>query len=136
MKNLTLLQRLSGFVYTITLFFRYSTWPLFSPCRSFLYPEADLSHIATNYQLKWLLRLCFIALAANRVNEFMMYLPAGYRLGRRDSGAIMWMAPCKLTVFIGNQRANGYPRSCLDSDQIVHSSQVARRQGCCIQSDR
>lgn len=50
---------------------------------------------ADNYELRWLLRMCFAALVANRVNEWMMYLPAGYRLGQRDSGAVMWMAPCK-----------------------------------------
>ena len=50
---------------------------------------------ATDDQLRLLARLCWIALSANRLNEWVMTLPAGYRLGQRDAGAMMWMAPCK-----------------------------------------
>jgi hypothetical protein len=50
---------------------------------------------ANNDQLRLLTRLCFVALIANRLNEWIMTLPAGYRLGQRDAGAMLWMAPCQ-----------------------------------------
>ena len=46
-------------------------------------------------QLRMLIRLCFIALVMNRLNEFVLYTPAGYRLGLKESRAMMWMAPCE-----------------------------------------
>ncbi|KAG4429426.1 hypothetical protein IFR05_015089 [Cadophora sp. M221] len=91
--KMTFLQRLSGFVYTITTFFSiFHTMALFT-MPLVLISGGRLVAYATNYQLRWLIRMCFVALISNRVNEWAMYLPAGYRLGQRDSGAVMWMAP-------------------------------------------
>lgn len=54
---------------------------------------------ATNDQLRLLARLCSVALLTNRLNEWIMTLPAGYRLGQRDAGAMLWMAPCRFGLF-------------------------------------
>lgn len=46
-------------------------------------------------QLRWLLRMCFIALVSGRLTEFVGFLPTSYRLGLSGSRAMMWMAPCE-----------------------------------------
>lgn len=92
---MTLLQRLSGFVYTISTFFSiFQTVALFT-MPLVLISGGKLVAYADYHQLRWLIRTCFIALLANRLNEWAMYLPAGYRLGQRDYNAVMWMAPCE-----------------------------------------
>jgi cellulose synthase/poly-beta-1,6-N-acetylglucosamine synthase-like glycosyltransferase len=48
----------------------------------------------TSYsQLRWKIRLCFISLMLNRLNEWISFIPSGYRLAQRDTVAQMWMAP-------------------------------------------
>lgn len=90
---MSVFQRLSGFVYTVsalfTIFFTASllTMPIVLISGGTLIPYANYD------QLRLLARLCFFALAANRLNEWSMTLPAGYRLGQRDTGAMFWMAP-------------------------------------------
>jgi len=92
---MSLFQRLSGFVYTIsalfTIFLTFSllTMPIV------LISGGTLIAYATDDQLRLLARLCSVALLTNRMNEWIMTLPAGYRIGQRDAGATMWMAPCK-----------------------------------------
>jgi hypothetical protein len=92
---MSLFQRLSGFVYTISsLFTVFLTASLFT-MPIVLISGGTLIAYATDDQLRLLTRLCFVALLANRCNEWVMTLPAGYRLGQRDAGAMIWMAPCK-----------------------------------------
>ncbi len=92
---MTIFQRLSGFVYTVSsLFTIFLTASLFT-MPIVLVSGGTMVAYADYGQLRWLIRLCFIALCMNRLNEFILYLPAGYRLGLRESRAMMWMAPCK-----------------------------------------
>lgn len=95
MKQIPLFQRLSGFVYTISsLFYVFLTRSLLA-VPIVLVAGGTLIAYANNDQLKLLVRLCFIALVANSFNEHIMSLPAGYRLGQRNSSAMVCMAPCK-----------------------------------------
>lgn len=96
-REMTFLQRLCGFIYAISSF---ST--IFVTLSLLVMPIGVISGyriiaFADYTQLRWLIRAFFLVLFFNRVNEWTMSLPAGYRLGRRDSNAILWMAPCKLT---------------------------------------
>lgn len=95
---MTIYQKISGFVYTISsLFTIFLTASLFT-MPIVLVSGGTLVAFANDDQLRWLIRLCFFALAASRLNEYIMYIPAGYRLGQREVGAMMWMAPCKWIV--------------------------------------
>lgn len=88
-------QRLSGFVYTIASFFTiFLTMSLFT-MPIVLISGGTMVAYADIEQLRWLIRVCFIALVLNRLNEWVLYLPASYRLGLRESRAMMWMAPCQ-----------------------------------------
>lgn len=53
---------------------------------------------ATDDQLRWLIRACFLAFAVNRMCELSMFLPPGYRNGQRGTRAILWMAPCMFSI--------------------------------------
>lgn len=96
--KMSLFQRLSGVVYTISSLFTVFLTASLLTMPIVLISGGTLVAYATFDELRWLVRLCFFALMANRLNEWAMYLPAGYRLGQRDSGAMMWMAPCKSTL--------------------------------------
>ncbi|KAF1848129.1 glycosyltransferase family 2 protein [Cucurbitaria berberidis CBS 394.84] len=138
--HMSLFQRLSGFVYTVssvfTIFFTASllTMPIV------LISGGTLIAYATNDQLRLLARLCFVALVANRLNEWVMTLPAGYRLGQRDAGAMMWMAPYHaitivrsffLPRFLGGKTAgfspSGSQQSELNERDPVHRAGLFRR---------
>jgi hypothetical protein len=92
---MSLFQRLSGFVYTISSLFTVFLTASLLTVPIVLVSGGTLIAYANNDQLRLLVRLCFIALIANRVNEYIMNLPAGYRLGQRDASAMVWMAPCR-----------------------------------------
>jgi cellulose synthase/poly-beta-1,6-N-acetylglucosamine synthase-like glycosyltransferase len=48
----------------------------------------------TSYtQLRWKTRLCFASLILRRLNEYISFIPSGYRLAHRDTVAQIWMAP-------------------------------------------
>ena len=51
---------------------------------------------ASEADLRWLIRSCWLALICNRLNEFVTFLPPGYRTGQRGSRALLWMSPCKI----------------------------------------
>ena len=88
-KHMTFFQRLSGFVYTISSFFTIFltaalfTMPIVLISGGTLVPYADYDN------LRWLIRSCFCALLFSRINEYVMYIPAGYRLGQREAGAMI-----------------------------------------------
>lgn len=95
MKQMSLFQRLSGFVYTVySLFHVFWTASLLA-VPIVLVSGGTLIAYANNDQLKLLVRVCFIALIANRFNEHIMNLPAGYRLAQPNPSAIVCMVPCK-----------------------------------------
>ncbi|KAH0837680.1 hypothetical protein AYO21_09247 [Fonsecaea monophora] len=92
-KQMTIAQRLCGFVYTISSLFTVFlvasmfTAPLVLASGGKLVPYAD------NNQLRWLIRSAFLSMLLNRVNEMISFLPSGYRTGQRDTRALLWMSP-------------------------------------------
>lgn len=92
-RNMTFFQRLSGFVYTVsslfTIFLSISIWTM----PVVLVAHGRLVAYATNDQLRWLIRLVFISLMTARINEYVMFIPAGYRVGQREAAAMLWTAP-------------------------------------------
>ena len=92
-KHMTFLQRLCGFIYTIssvfTVFYVLSilTIPIVLVSGGNLVPYTTIS------QLRWLIRSCWLAMILNRISELFSFLPAGYRSGQRENRAMIWMAP-------------------------------------------
>lgn len=139
-KHMSLFQRLSGFVYTISSLFTVFLTASLLTMPIVLISGGTLIAYATDDQLRLLARLCFIALIANRLNEWVMTLPAGYRLGQRDAGAMMWMAPYHaitiiqsflLPSFLGGKTAafssSGSQHSELNERDPVHRAGLFRR---------
>lgn len=94
-KHMTFPQRLCGFVYTISsLFTVFLVLSMFT-APIVLVAGGNMVPYNTTDQLKWLIRANFLTTILNRINEFVSYLPSGYRTGQRDARAMMWMAPCK-----------------------------------------
>ncbi|RVX65886.1 hypothetical protein B0A52_10250 [Exophiala mesophila] len=92
-KHMTFPQRLCGFVYTISsLFTVFLVMSMFT-APIVLVAGGNLVPYTSMNQLKWLIRANFLTTILNRVNEFISYLPSGYRTGQRDARAMMWMAP-------------------------------------------
>ena len=103
-RRLTVAQRLSGFMYAvISLFNVFLTLSLFA-MPAVLISGGRMVAYAEAWQLRWLIRSCWLAFAVNRISEFSMFLPSGYLTGQRGSRAILWMAPyhtmTMLRVFI------------------------------------
>ena len=80
---------------------------------------------AETWQLRWLIRSCWLAFMVNRISELSMFLPSGYLTGQRGSRAILWMAPyhtiTMLRVFVlpawlGGQGTSFKPSGSLDSE--------------------
>lgn len=96
--RLTFAQRISGLMYAIiTLFNILLTVSLFS-MPAVLISGGRMVAYATDDQLRWLIRSCWLAFALNRICELTVFLPAGYRNGQRGTRAILWMAPCKFFI--------------------------------------
>lgn len=91
---MTLPQRLSGLLYSISSYFTIIfTAALFS--MPIVLISGGVMVAYDDYdQLRWLIRLCFIALAVGRLDELILFSPASYRLGLRESRTMVWMAPC------------------------------------------
>lgn len=96
-KHMTFPQRLCGFVYTISSLFTVFLVASMFTAPIVLVSGGNLVPYNTINQLRWLVRSCFLTTVLNRLNEFISYLPSGYRTGQRDARAMMWMAPCKLS---------------------------------------
>ena len=92
-QKMSLPQRLSGFVFTIDAFFKIFLQIALLTIPIVLLSGGTLVAFATYGQLRWQIRLAFINLVLIRLQEFVAFLPSGYRLAQRDSGAQMWMAP-------------------------------------------
>ena len=45
-------------------------------------------------QLRWLIRLCFFSLFTSRVNDWIAFIPAGYRFAWHSYLGSLWMSPC------------------------------------------
>lgn len=92
-RKMTFLQRLSGFVFTIDAFFKIFLIISVLTIPVVLVSGGTLVAYANYDQLRWQIRLAFIVLCLTRLNEYVMFLPSGYRLAQRDNGAMLWMAP-------------------------------------------
>jgi cellulose synthase/poly-beta-1,6-N-acetylglucosamine synthase-like glycosyltransferase len=92
-KKMTFYQRLSGFVFSMDALFKMfllismATIPLVLVC------GGQLVAYTTTTQLRWQIRLCTISLILTFLNVWITYLPSGYRLGRQETSATLWMAP-------------------------------------------
>ncbi|KEF56992.1 uncharacterized protein A1O9_07182 [Exophiala aquamarina CBS 119918] len=92
-KHMTFSQRLCGFVYTVSsLFTVFLVLSMFT-APIVLISGGNLVPYTSMNQLKWLIRSNFLTIILNRINEFISYLPSGYRTGQRGARAMMWMAP-------------------------------------------
>ena len=96
-RNLTVAQRLSGFMYAVTCLFNvFLTAALFSMPAVLISGGRMVAYTDTE-QLRWLIRSCWLAFIMNRICELSLFIPSGYRNGQRGSRAILWMAPCRNT---------------------------------------
>lgn len=92
-KGMSFFARLSAFVFAIDAFFKIFLLIALVTIPIVLSSGGQLVAYSSTTQLRWQLRLCFISLVCTRLNEWITYLPSGYRLAQRDTGAQMWMAP-------------------------------------------
>ena len=88
-------QRFCGFVFAIATL---STVPL--TVSLLLFPVAlgsgfRLVAYTNDDQLRWLIRLAFLSTLCIRLNEYIEFLPAGYRFAWRGNMETVWMAPCQ-----------------------------------------
>ncbi|PQE07448.1 glycosyltransferase family 2 protein [Rutstroemia sp. NJR-2017a BBW] len=92
-KGMGFFARLSAFVFAIDAFFKIFLLIALLTIPIVLISGGQLVAYSTDDQLKWQIRFCFASLVLTRLNEWITYIPSGYRLAQRDSGAQMWMAP-------------------------------------------
>ncbi|KAF2085970.1 glycosyltransferase family 2 protein [Saccharata proteae CBS 121410] len=92
-KQMTFFQRLSGFIFTVDAFFKIFFMISMLTIPVVLISGGNLVAYVNDDQLKWQTRFCLISLICTRINEWITYIPSGYRLGQRETGAMMWMAP-------------------------------------------
>jgi hypothetical protein len=122
---MTFFQRLSGFIYAIL-----SVFNIFMALSLFAMPIVLVSGkplvaYATDGQLKWLIRLCFMNLVINRLTEIVLFLPAGYSVGQNGARSQLWMSPYIaltlirsfiLPTWLGGQVQTFQPSGSLRSD--------------------
>lgn len=92
-KHMSFFARLSAFVFAIDAFFKIFLCIALLTIPIVLISGGQLVAYVDNTQLRWQIRLSFANLMLTRFNEWITYLPSGYRLAQRDAGAQMWMAP-------------------------------------------
>ncbi|KAF8847932.1 hypothetical protein BDZ45DRAFT_778103 [Acephala macrosclerotiorum] len=92
-KGMGFFARLSAFVFAIDAFFKIFLVVALLTIPIVLISGGQLVAYTTLTQLRWQIRLGFANLILTRINEWVTYLPSGYRLAQRDIGAQMWMAP-------------------------------------------
>jgi hypothetical protein len=92
-KGMSLFVRLSAAVFAIDAFFKIFLVIALLTIPVVLISGGQLVAYAEYSQLRWQIRLAFASLILTRINEWISYLPSGYRLAQRDTGAQMWMAP-------------------------------------------
>lgn len=92
-KGMSFFARFSAVVFSIDAFFKIFLMIALLTIPIVLISGGKLVAYSTDFQLRWQIRLCFASLILTRLNEFISFLPSGYRLAQRDTGAQMWMAP-------------------------------------------
>ena len=86
-------QRLSGVLFTLSAFFTLFAILGMVTIPTVLASGGTLVAYTNNQELRWQIRYCFIAIIAARINEYVTYIPAGYRMNQRGNDALLWMAP-------------------------------------------
>jgi hypothetical protein len=92
-RKLTILQRLTGFIFGIDAFSKTLFLVALIIIPSVLIIGGVLVACVTADQLRWLIRLCFIHVFLSRLQEWIASLPFGYRLGQKERRAALWLAP-------------------------------------------
>lgn len=92
-RDMTFYQRLSGFVFTVDAFFKIFLIISILAIPIVLVSGGRLVAYSNNDQLRWQVRLAFISFFLMRIQEYVNFLPSGYRLALRDGGSMLWMAP-------------------------------------------
>jgi len=92
-RKMTFFQRLSGFVFSIDALFKIFYPIAIATIPVVLVAGKKLVAYVDEQQLRWLIRWCLVMLATQRLNEWVMFIPSGYRLGRHEGRSIIWMAP-------------------------------------------
>lgn len=90
---MTFFQRLSGIVFSMDALFKMFMLISMVTIPVVLCSGGTLVAYTTANQLRWQIRLCTIALVLTMINTVVSYLPSGYRLGRQEGAATIWMAP-------------------------------------------
>jgi hypothetical protein len=99
-RKMTFFQRLSGFVFSVDALFKVFYPIAIATIPVVLVTGKKLVAYKDENQLRWLIRFCLIMLGTQRINEWVTYIPSGYRLGRHEGRAMIWMAPYHaITVF-------------------------------------
>jgi cellulose synthase/poly-beta-1,6-N-acetylglucosamine synthase-like glycosyltransferase len=96
----TLLQRLAAFTFGIGTFSQIFLLAALLIIPSALITGGTIVAYASNNQLRWLIRLCFIALLLTRLHEWTANSPSEYRLAQREASARIWMAPYTMIALI------------------------------------
>jgi hypothetical protein len=92
-KKMTFYQRLSGFVFSMDALFKMFLLISMATIPIVLASGGQLVAYTNTTQLRWQIRLCTISLILTMWNAWITYLPSGYRLGRQETSATLWMAP-------------------------------------------
>ena len=92
-KGMSFLARVSGFVFATNALSKVFLLIAFLTIPIVLFVGGQLVVYTSSSQLRWQIRLSFIALVFKRLNEWITYLPSGYRLAQRDTQSELWMAP-------------------------------------------
>ena len=91
--KMTFYQRLSGFVFSMDALFKMFLLISMATIPTVLSIGGQLVAYTDTTQLRWQIRLCAISLLLTMANVWITYLPSGYRLGRQETSATLWMAP-------------------------------------------
>ena len=92
-----------------------------------LVAHGNLVPFSSYDQLRWLIWAMFGSMILNRLNEYIAYLPTGWRTGQREARAVMWMAICELSRSQTAFSPLGSIKSLTDNITLaVHSIAVAR----------
>lgn len=132
---MTTAQRFSGCLYACLSFYTITLTISLFAVPIILVMNKPLVAYATENQLRWLIRACFAATISNRLNEFVLFIPAGYHTGQRGSRYQLWMAPyialCLVRSFIlpkwlGGQTQAFKPTGSLKSSLNERDPQVRK----------
>ena len=122
-RGMSVLHRFTGFVFTLGTLSTVSAMGSLLMFPIVLVSGFRLVAYADNDQLRWLLRLAFFSLAINRVNEWVAFVPAGYRFAWRGNLNTLWMAPCQYSLLIQHP-------SFTCNHSFTDNSVLCRSRGC------